>query len=161
MNKSSEDRLENVHPELAKRVRRVIAAMLALGIVVEVVQGLRTFAEQDALFAQGRTKPGMILTRARGGQSNHNYGLACDLCPFIGSNPDWHAPESTWKAIADEAVKVGLEAGFYWPRFKDRPHVQLPGVSLEECQTIWRRGQGRLELIWGVASRRLKPLQGK
>jgi hypothetical protein len=42
------------------------------------VQGVRTFAEQDALYAQGRTRKGLRVTNAKGGQSYHNYGLAAD-----------------------------------------------------------------------------------
>src|SRR3977135_4181957 len=89
MNKSSENRLAKVHPKLAKGVTALIASLAAQGHTIEVVQGLRTFAEQDALFAQGRTKPGQIVTNAKGGQSNHNYGLAVDLCPLIDGKPQW------------------------------------------------------------------------
>nr|MBA3805723.1 M15 family metallopeptidase [Acidobacteriota bacterium] len=109
MNPSSENRLKKVHPELAKRVRMVIENLAKAGVQVEVVQGLRTFAEQDALFAQGRTKPGKVVTNARGGQSNHNYGLAVDVVPFNNSKPNWEAPNSIWIAIGGEAEKLGLE----------------------------------------------------
>ena len=80
MNTSSEKRIRQLHPALAAAVRDTIADLAGRGLVVEIVQGLRTFAEQDELYAQGRTKPGQIVTQARGGESNHNYGLAAD--PF-------------------------------------------------------------------------------
>jgi peptidoglycan L-alanyl-D-glutamate endopeptidase CwlK len=86
---TSQKRLDKVHPKLAQAVAAVINTLAAEGHKVEVVQGLRTFAEQDALFAQGRTKPGKKVTKAKGGQSNHNYGLAVDLCPFVGTEPKW------------------------------------------------------------------------
>src|SRR5690606_22511724 len=46
------------------------------------ISGHRTWAEQDALYAQGRTKPGSIVTNAKGGQSNHNFGIAMDFGVF-------------------------------------------------------------------------------
>ena len=49
------------------------------GRIFRVVQGLRTWAEQQALWNQGRTTPGKIVTHAQGGQSWHNYGLAAEL----------------------------------------------------------------------------------
>src|ERR1051325_10733103 len=110
MNPASEKRLEKIHPELSKRIRDLIEAFAQRGTQVEVVQGLRTFAEQDALFAQGRTKPGPVVTNARGGQSNHNYGLAVALCLFVNGKPDFTA-NSTFVAIGSEAVKRGLEWG--------------------------------------------------
>ena len=69
MKPSSEKRLQQLHPALASSVRAVVADLAARGIVVEVVQGLRTYKEQDELYAKGRTKPGPIVTQARGGQS--------------------------------------------------------------------------------------------
>ena len=88
----------------------MIAALAAQGLTVEVVQGLRTFAEQDALFAQGRSKKGQIVTNAKGGQSNHNYGLAVDLCPFVNGKPQWN-DNAGFLLIGAEAAKVGLQWG--------------------------------------------------
>lgn len=152
MNPTSEKRLEKVHPELSKRIRDLIDAFAQRGTQVEVVQGLRTFAEQDALFAQGRTKPGARVTNARGGQSNHNYGLAVDLCPFVNGKPDFTA-NSTFVAIGTEAVKRGLEWGGNWKKFIDKPHVQLPGMSIAECSKLLKKGG--LEEVWAEATRRL------
>jgi hypothetical protein len=152
MNPTSEKRLEKVHPELAKRIRDLIEAFAQRGTQVEVVQGLRTFAEQDALFAQGRTKPGPRVTNAKGGQSNHNYGLAVDLCPFVNGKPDFSA-NSTFVAIGGEAVKRGLEWGGNWKKFIDKPHVQLPGMTIAECSRLFKKGG--LDAVWMEATRRL------
>jgi peptidoglycan LD-endopeptidase CwlK len=89
MNTASQNRLKKVHPELARRAALLIQALADKGYTIEVVQGLRTFAEQDELYKQGRTKPGQVVTKAKGGQSNHNYGLAVDLCPFVNGKPQW------------------------------------------------------------------------
>jgi peptidoglycan L-alanyl-D-glutamate endopeptidase CwlK len=152
MNTASENRLKKVHPELAGRVRTLIEHLAANGMQVEVVQGLRTFAEQDALFAQGRTKPGQVVTRAKGGQSNHNYGLAVDLCPFTpDGKPNWNAPNTMWMAIGAEAEKLGLEWGGSWKKFIDKPHVQLPGLTIKQCSAL--HSKGGLQAVWAEASR--------
>jgi len=46
---------------------------------LKLISGLRTYEEQDALYAQGRTAPGPKVTNAPGGHSNHNFGLAFDM----------------------------------------------------------------------------------
>jgi peptidoglycan L-alanyl-D-glutamate endopeptidase CwlK len=153
VNTSSENRLKKVHPELASRVRAVAAALAQGGINIEVVQGLRTIAEQDALFAQGRTKPGLVVTRARGGQSNHNYGLAVDVVPFTGGKPQWDAPNSVWVAIGAEGGKQGLEWGGSWKKFIDKPHLQLGGLTIKQCLALYKKGG--LEAVWAEASRLL------
>jgi D-alanyl-D-alanine carboxypeptidase/Putative peptidoglycan binding domain len=156
MTPASESRLNKVHPELARRVRMLIDTFAQTGVQIEVVQGLRTFAEQDALFAQGRSRPGQVVTRARGGQSNHNYGLAIDVVPYANGKPNWNAPNSIWSAIGAEAEKLGLEWGGDWKRFIDRPHVQLPGLTIKQCFVLFKKGG--LEAVWAAASRLMRPL---
>jgi peptidoglycan L-alanyl-D-glutamate endopeptidase CwlK len=153
MKPSSEKRLQQLHPALASAVRTVVADLAARGIVVEVVQGLRTYKEQDELYAKGRTKPGPIVTQARGGQSNHNFGLAVDLCPFTGDKPDWNAPMAVWAAIGAAAEARGLEWGGQWKKFLDKPHVQLPAMSVKECASCYQAGG--LDAVWSTASKRI------
>jgi peptidoglycan L-alanyl-D-glutamate endopeptidase CwlK len=145
MTDASQKRLSKVHPELAKRVTATIEALATKGLNVEVVQGLRTFAEQDALFAQGRSKPGQVVTRAKGGQSNHNYGLAVDLCPFVNGKPQWDDNQAFIR-IGEEAVKHGLDWGGSWKKFIDKPHVQLPGLTIAQCLALHKKGG--LENVW-------------
>lgn len=154
MNTASENRLKKIHPELASRVRTLIEHLAANGMQVEVVQGMRTFAEQDALYAQGRTKKGQVVTKAKGGQSNHNYGLAVDLCPFTpDGQPNWNAPNSMWMAIGSEAEKLGLEWGGGWKKFIDKPHVQLSGLTIKQCLALHQKGG--MNAVWAEASRLL------
>lgn len=136
---SSKNRLAKVHPELAKRVVATIEALAAKGIEVRVVQGLRTYAEQDALYAQGRTKPGNKVTNARGGYSNHNFGLAADICPFKDGKPDWN-DNAGFNAIGAEAKRQALEWGGDWKKFVDKPHVQLHGLTVAQCRAAYNRG---------------------
>jgi peptidoglycan L-alanyl-D-glutamate endopeptidase CwlK len=140
MDKNSADRLEKVHPELKKRVSELLDNLSKKSLDVRVVQGLRTFAEQDALFAK-RPK----VTNARGGQSNHNYGLAVDLCPFKDGKPDWEDTK-TFNVIGVEAKKLGLEWGGDWKRLVDKPHVQLPGLSIKDCFACYQKDG--LKSVW-------------
>jgi hypothetical protein len=144
--KTSIKRLEQVHPVLASRVYQMAEALMDnYSIQIEVVQGLRTFAEQDALYAKGRTAPGKIVTKAKGGESNHNYGLAVDVCPYVAGKPDWVAKDSVWSEIGDAAKAVGLAWGGDW-KFVDKPHVELPGMSVKECQQHYQAGG--IRAVW-------------
>jgi peptidoglycan L-alanyl-D-glutamate endopeptidase CwlK len=107
-------------------------------IAVRIVQGLRTIAEQNALYAKGRTAPGSIVTNAKGGSSYHNYGLAIDFAILIDKDGNGTYDELSWDikkdndkdGVADwlEVVKVfeaaGWEWGGKWSSIKDYPHVQ-------------------------------------
>jgi hypothetical protein len=84
--------------------------------------GMRTNAEQDALYAKGRTAPGKPVTQALGGQSYHNHGLAFDVVPLNpdGKTPNWNAPISPYAPIAQA---LGFEWGGNWKN-EDKPHFQ-------------------------------------
>ncbi|MCD9188257.1 MAG: peptidoglycan-binding protein [Pyrinomonadaceae bacterium] len=143
MDKNAE-KLKKVHPELASRITKLIAALGNLGLTVVVTDGLRTFDEQNKLFAKGRTAPGQIVTKARGGQSNHNYGLAVDLCPFENGRLNYDNLQN-FNLIGREAKKLGLEWGGDW-KFTDKPHVQLKGMSVKECFAAYSKGG--LTAVW-------------
>lgn len=139
MDKNSAGKLAKVHPLLSQLIATLIANLATLGIDARVVQGLRTYAEQDALYAQGRSKPGKRVTNARGGQSNHNFGLAVDFCVFKDGQPDWNDLKP-YPIIGREAKKLGLEWGGDWATIKDMPHVQLKGLSVKQCQQLYAKG---------------------
>lgn len=101
------------------------------GIGIIVSQGYRTFAEQDALYAQGRTKPGSIVTNAKGGQSNHNYGVAVDFA--IDTIDDGKIDSWQPSALVVNMMKRrGFDWGGDWKSFTDLPHF-------EACD--WYRGE--------------------
>ena len=87
---------------------------------------LRSFEEQDQLYAQGRTVPGAIITKAKGGESPHNYGLAFDIVPIVNGKAVWHTDNPIWTALGAIGQSVGLDWGGAWAGFKDRPHFQRP-----------------------------------
>jgi peptidoglycan L-alanyl-D-glutamate endopeptidase CwlK len=84
MDKYTKQRIEKLHPSVREEVTKVIEECdnaLTGRAKIRVTQGLRTFEEQDALYAQGRTKPGKKVTNAKAGQSIHNYGFCCRYLP--------------------------------------------------------------------------------
>ena len=120
----SEKVIATMLPEVKPYVRALIVKAAAAGITIKAISGLRTYAEQNALYAQGRTKPGKKVTNARGGFSNHNFGIAFDIGVFEGSK---YIPESPkYKAIGAIGMDLGLEWGGNWKSIKDEPHFQLP-----------------------------------
>jgi peptidoglycan L-alanyl-D-glutamate endopeptidase CwlK len=136
MDKVSEQRLGKVHPVLAAKIRQLSDTLAAEGIIIRVVQGLRTYQEQAALYAKGRTAPGPKVTNAPAGSSYHNYGLAVDVCVGIpGSSPwqpDWKAVDAkglrpTWARTITVAKKLGLTSGADFDSIKDYPHLQMTG----------------------------------
>lgn len=139
--KISIQRAQQLHPAVRDEVVTLIdlaETKLASNIAVRIVQGLRTIAEQNALYAQGRTTKGNIVTNAKGGSSYHNYGLAIDFAILIDKDGNGTYDELSWDikkdndkdGVADwlEVVKVfeaaGWEWGGRWSSIKDYPHVQ-------------------------------------
>lgn len=130
-----EARLVGVHPDLKAAVMAILDAMDILGFPMFVTQGVRTVAEQQALYAQGRTVPGVIVTNADGVKkpSNHQakadgYGHAVDLA-FL-DDPDTpkteiYDPAMPWDLMGLMAEKRGLTWGGRWSGLVDLPHVEL------------------------------------
>lgn len=88
---------------------------------------LRSNEEQDSLYAQGRTKPGHIVTNAKAGQSAHQYGLAIDIVPMVDGKPDWNGTHPIWDTIGE----LGEAAGLTWlgapdSKFPEKPHLEHP-----------------------------------
>ena len=101
------------------------------GVTVEVISGLRSWEQQAALYAQGRTRPGKIVTKARAGSSWHNYGLAMDLGLFkAGKYLDEAQPALAAKLYAklgSLASALGIEWAGTWTSFPEGPHFQWTG----------------------------------
>ena len=109
------------------------------GVTVEVISGLRSWSAQAALYAQGRTKPGKIVTKARPGSSWHNYGLAIDLGLFKnGVYLDERKPAEADKLYAEIgklAVAHGIEWAGKWKSFAETPHFQVTfGLTLADVR---------------------------
>lgn len=118
------------------------ATAATYGCQYVMVSGNRTWKEQDALYAQGRTSPGSIVTRARGGQSDHNFGIAGDFGVFRARvYLDESEPELAGKihrACSVHAVACGLEWGGSWKSIKDEPHYQIfTGMTLAQMRAAY------------------------
>jgi len=85
-----------------------VSSCKAQGIDVIITSTLRDNESQDALYAQGRTTKGAIVTNARGGQSFHNYGVAFDFCPIVNGKCQWNDAE-LFKKGGGIAESVWLE----------------------------------------------------
>ena len=136
LDKITLSRIETLHPKLrleAKDIYIQICRCLTGKAQVRFTQTFRSIAEQHALYAQGRTAPGQIVTWAEGGRSYHNYGLAVDICLLVdGKTISWDTlKDYDGDGLADwmECVKVfetyGWEWGGRWTKGKtDMPHFQ-------------------------------------
>lgn len=129
-------RVALLHPSRREEVVNIIdkvEANFPANMAIRIVQGLRTFAEQDALYNQ-RPK----VTKAKGGQSLHNYGLAIDFSIMHDKDNNGSFEELSWDTALDfdkdgkidwqevvaEFEKAGWEWGGKWRTFKDYPHCQ-------------------------------------
>ncbi|CAM2950401.1 M15 family metallopeptidase [Paenibacillus sediminis] len=130
----SASKLAGLHPVVLSATQRLIERTYARGIPIVITQGLRTIAEQDALYAQGRTKPGAIVTNARGGESFHNFGVAVDFALLLpdGRTLSWDTLRDgnldllpDWSEVVDEAKALGFAWGGDWRSFKDLPHFEM------------------------------------
>lgn len=148
MDKITLDRINLLHPAVRGEVQSIytneIIPALSGKAICRFAYTLRTFAEQDALYAQGRTKlfdaKGKrlgVVTKAKGGQSIHNYGLALDIVLLKDTNNDGSHETASWETNIDfdkdgkpdwmEVVNIFKSHGWEWGgdwKFKDAPHFQ-------------------------------------
>lgn len=119
----SEKSIATLQPEVRPMARALVQRARSAGITIKIISGLRSYAEQDALYAQGRSAPGAVVTNARAGYSNHNFGIAFDVGVFEGNR---YLPDSPkYKAVGVLGVDLGLEWGGNWKTIVDQPHYQL------------------------------------
>jgi len=119
----SETLIATLLPEVRPYARALVQKAAAAGIRIKVISALRTYEEQDRLYAQGRTAPGTVVTNAKAGQSNHNFGIAFDVGVFEGNKYLGDSPK--YKAVGALGIELGLEWGGNWKSIVDQPHFQL------------------------------------
>ena len=123
--------LDDLRPEFRALVDPWLADCKGRGYDILVTCTLRTMAEQAALYAQGRTAPGAVVTRAKPGQSAHQYGLALDFVPMVNGKPDWNGQHPIWHEIGDLALAHGMEwLGTPGSPFVEFAHLQAPKWKL-------------------------------
>jgi len=108
------------------------------GIDLLVTSTYRDFASQTALYAQGRTTPGRVVTNAKAGQSMHNFRIAFDVVPLRFGKPVWGTSGKDgklWAQLGAIGESVGLEWAGRWIRFKEYAHFQYTGgLTLADLQ---------------------------
>ncbi|WP_256703852.1 M15 family metallopeptidase [Paenibacillus sp. FSL H8-0259] len=145
----SDSKLPGLQPVIAAGMIALITGCYNRGVQIIITQGLRTYAEQDNLYAKGRTAKQLaavglskvtpqpkedVVTNARGGYSNHNFGYAFDFALLLpdGRTVCWDTLRDDdkdslpdWSEVVEEAKKLGFEWGGDWRTFKDMPHLQM------------------------------------
>jgi len=120
----SNTKLKGVHGTIRDMSIELIKKAYNQKIYVAVVEGYRSIEEQNALYAQGRTRSGNIVTNAKGGYSYHNFGLAIDFCIFDeNKQPRWSVNDK-WMSVIRMAEGIGFESGIRWKSIVDPPHLQ-------------------------------------
>lgn len=137
----SEKNLATLAPNAQRKAREWLRMCREAGINVKIICGTRSYEEQAALYAKGRTEPGKKVTNARPGYSWHNFGVAWDFVVFDKQGqPQWDSP------LMDRCGKIGkeigLEWGGTWKRFVDKAHLQLDmAITLAEARQRVKDGK--------------------
>ena len=144
----SSRKITDCHPTLQPLVQQFLHNCTASGVDVLITCTWRSPEEQESLYAQGRTKPGKIVTNARAGQSAHNYtlnglpaALAIDVVPMRNGKPVWGLSGDgmddnpadddrddleLWQKVRSAGESAGLESASRWKSFREWPHFQHP-----------------------------------
>jgi len=132
--------LDDLLPVVRTRVDKFLELCKAANIDLLVTSTYRDMESQNALYAQGRTRPGAIVTNARGGESFHNYRCAIDVVPVVDGKCDWNGAHPVWHQIGQLGKEAGLEWAGEWTTFKELAHFQYTGGKtlheLEDGATI-------------------------
>lgn len=123
----------DLDPEFRKRLAKTLGDLALEGIYFKFHEGFRTVARQQWLYAQGRTREGVVVTSKNGttNMSNHQgsgelgSGKAADCYLLVNGKVVLNAPAAIWKRYAEVAEANGLTAGYRWTKPHDPPHIEL------------------------------------
>lgn len=146
----NEKSIAKLHPQVRDKIRKFINDVYTKHQVqLVIVQDYRTYVQQDALYAKGRTASGSVVTNARGGQSNHNFALAVDVFPLWEDGKlhmDVKSDQKNikiLKKIAPIGKGIGLEWGGDWKSIIDNPHFQLKtGKTMAQLRELTESAGG-------------------
>jgi peptidoglycan LD-endopeptidase CwlK len=124
-------KIEDLNPIVAAKCKAFLAACKKEGIDVLITSTYRDAESQNAIYAQGRTKPGRIVTKAKAGQSFHNYRLAFDFVPIVNGKAVWNDAR-LFKRCREIGESLGLE-----------------GLSFEMAHLQWTGGLSLAQLRAG------------
>ncbi|MFS0860067.1 M15 family metallopeptidase [Paenibacillus taichungensis] len=135
--------ITRLHPVVAESEKLLVRKAARRGIEVVITHDFRSIDEQNALYNQGRSLSGNIVTNAKGGESYHNYGLAID---FALRTPEgdvvWDMERDDngngkpdWLEVVELAKELGFTWGGDWANFPDYPHLQMDfGLSINDLK---------------------------
>lgn len=127
-------KIEDLHPKVADMCRQFITKCDEQGIDILITSTYRDIESQNELYAQGRTKPGKIVTKAKGGQSFHNWRVAFDFVPLLNGKPAWN-DTALFTRCGEIGESVGLEWAGRWVKFRELAHFQYTnGLKLSDFQ---------------------------
>lgn len=130
--------LSELTPDTRRKAQGFLAACKAAGIDLLVTSTYRDAESQAALYAQGRTAPGKIVTNAKPGQSWHNWRCALDVVPLRNGKPVWGTSGEDgklWEQVGKLGEAAGLEWAGRWKSFKELAHFQnAQGLTLAQLQ---------------------------
>jgi peptidoglycan L-alanyl-D-glutamate endopeptidase CwlK len=138
----SEVQIMTLIPQAQVKAREFLKAVAGRPLTYRILSGTRTYAEQDAL-----AKKVPRVTKAKGGQSNHNFGIAWDVGIFDKGKYYTGSTKKEDKAYVElgaliKAQVPGLEWGGDWKSFVDKPHYQMAcGKSAKEVRTLFEAGK--------------------
>jgi peptidoglycan L-alanyl-D-glutamate endopeptidase CwlK len=158
MDKVTIERIKLMHPCVRDEMQQMYEEMceaLSGRAIVRFAYTLRTIAEQNELYAQGRTKAGKIVTNAKGGQSYHNYGLAFDIVLLVDKDKNGSFESASWETNVDfdgdgkadwqEVVQIAKSYGWTWGgdwKFTDKPHFEKTfGYSVKQLEFEVKTGR--------------------
>jgi peptidoglycan L-alanyl-D-glutamate endopeptidase CwlK len=140
-------RIALLHPSIQSEVMAIydeICSALSGTAICRFTHTLRTFKEQNDLYAKGRTLPGQKVTNAKGGESYHNYGLAIDFVIINNGQAVWSRGEDfdgdkipDWMEVVKIFKKYGWKWGGDFKSIKDYPHVEKSfGYSTKQLNAL-------------------------
>lgn len=134
--------ISELHPTIQDEATAMVLDLYNQGIVVRITEGHRSNAEQNALYAQGRTSGGNVVTNARGGQSYHNYGLAFDVVPVeVMHRTNWAPNDPVWQRVEEAGKRYGFDWGGDFRSITDMPHFQVAGTTTGELRRLMQDGE--------------------
>jgi peptidoglycan L-alanyl-D-glutamate endopeptidase CwlK len=119
--------LDELLPEVKERVEHFVNLCKDNGIDLLVTSTYRDHESQQALYEQGRTTAGKVVTNAKAGDSWHNWRCAVDVVPLINGKPNWDGSDPVWTKIGELGEQAGLEWAGRWRTFKELAHFQYTG----------------------------------
>ena len=127
--------INDLHPKVAWLCLNLIDKCKQENIDIIITSTYRDFEAQKALYAQGRTAPGKKVTRAKAGQSFHNYRVAFDFVPIVYGKAQWN-DKALFNRIGIMGENLGLTWAGRWVEFPESVHFQLTnGLTLADFQS--------------------------